>query len=167
MILFTYTIDDLFFSRGGLSSEEDRLDLSHFQHKKLENWEEDDILNNPILQTRLSHDVEEEDVVKQEEINLQKDNLLYGQGDHEELMKSTITTRHINNKSCNWLQVMPVSSPVRSCITSTTNLGTITKINNILDFSFNNNKLLNSRNNPTPPDQSSEVIKIYFFFLFN
>ncbi|KAG8643409.1 hypothetical protein MANES_11G037000v8 [Manihot esculenta] len=92
---------------GGLSGEEDRFGLSHFQPKKLENWE--DPILNPYSRVPVVADVKQE---------IPQNSNLYGHGD-EEFQQLRPTT---------WPQVMPVSSP-RSCIT--------TLSSNILDFSYN------------------------------
>ncbi|KAI7986031.1 Transcription factor bHLH68 [Camellia lanceoleosa] len=96
---------------GGLASEEEKLGLSHFQSKKLENWE-DQILS-PSL--RVNPSVVD---VKQEVAQSRR---LYGHGD-DEFQTCRPSWSH---------QVMPVSSP-RSCVTNLSS-------SNMLDFS--NNKI--------------------------
>ncbi|XP_021688550.1 transcription factor bHLH68 isoform X2 [Hevea brasiliensis] len=81
---------------GGLSGEEEgRFGLSHFQPKKLENWE-DQILN-PYSRVPVVADVKQE---------IPQNSNLYGHGD-EEFQPPRPT----------WSQVMPVSSP-KSCVTT-------------------------------------------------
>ncbi|KAM3747599.1 hypothetical protein ACB098_05G047200 [Castanea mollissima] len=113
---------------GGLpASDEESFRLSHFQPKKLENWEEQ-ILNQS--QRVLPVNV---DVIKQE---ISQNSNLYGLEDHEEFQALP--------RPAAWSQqIMPVSSP-RSCVTSLSN-------NNILDFSYK--KMDGSNQNL---DQSSE-----------
>ena len=94
--------------RGGLSGEEERFGLSHFQPKKLEIWE------NQILNPSPRVSVAD---VKQE---LTQNSNLYGHGD-EEFQASRAA-------AAAWSQIMPVSSP-RSCITSLNS--------NMLDFAYN------------------------------
>ena len=124
------------FSRGGLSaSDEESFRLSHFQPKKLENWE-DQILNQS--QRALPVNV---DVIKQE---ISQNSNLYGLEDHEEFQALP--------RPAAWSQqIMPVSSP-RSCVTSLSN-------NNILDFSYK--KMDGSNQNL---DHSSEVFFFSIFF---
>ncbi|KAJ4834103.1 hypothetical protein Tsubulata_041490 [Turnera subulata] len=93
---------------GGLSGDEDRFGLGHYQPKKLENSWEDQILNPAAV-----HVVAD---VKQE---VSQNSNLYGRGDEE-----------FHTPRPAWSQVMPVSSP-RSCVTSSLSS------NNILDFSYN------------------------------
>ncbi|GLU22237.1 hypothetical protein SLE2022_383270 [Rubroshorea leprosula] len=95
---------------GGLSGgEEDRFgQLSHFQPRKLENWE-DQILN-PSSRVPFVD-------VKQE---VSQNSNVYGHGDEE---------FQAPRPAANWPQIMPVSSP-RSCVTSLSS-------NNMLDFSYN------------------------------
>ena len=125
------------FSRGGLSaSDEESFRLSHFQPKKLENWE-DQILNQS--QRALPVNV---DVIKQE---ISQNSNLYGLEDHEEFQALP--------RPAAWSQqIMPVSSP-RSCVTSLSN-------NNILDFSYK--KMDGSNQNL---DHSSEVFFFQFSFM--
>ena len=125
------------------ASDEESFRLSHFQPKKLENWE-DQILNQS--QRVLPVNV---DVVKQE---ISQNSNLYGLEDHEEFQALP--------RPAAWSQqIMPVSSP-RSCVTSLSN-------NNILDFSYK--KMDGSNQNL---DHSSEVRerereKLLHFFFFN
>ncbi|KAL6996455.1 hypothetical protein U1Q18_006588 [Sarracenia purpurea var. burkii] len=82
------------FFRGGLTSEEDKFAHSHFQSKKLENWE-DQILN-PTSRVPIFD-------VKQE---FAQSSQLYNPGDDE-------------FQTCrpSWSQIIPVSSP-RSSVTN-------------------------------------------------
>ncbi|PON46908.1 Myc-type, basic helix-loop-helix (bHLH) domain containing protein [Parasponia andersonii] len=147
-------------STTGLSGDEKKFGnssssntLSHhlFQPSKLENWEEDQILNgnNPAARhpeaTTADHNQHHHHDVIKDEVSL-KNNLLYGdQGREEEYFQA------INRSSNVWSQqvVMPVSSP-KSCVTSNTSLSS----NNMLDFSYNNKPDGNGRNQNT--DHSSE-----------
>ncbi|KAA8540391.1 hypothetical protein F0562_024690 [Nyssa sinensis] len=95
---------------SGLASEEDGFGgLSHFQCKRLENWEDQILkpsLRAPVVDVNLKQEVAQS-------------SQLYGHhGDDYEF------------QACkpSWSQVMPVSSP-RSCVTSLSS--------NILDFSYN------------------------------
>ena len=96
------------FCSTGLPGEEERLGFSHFQSKKLENWDDHHILNPsprvPIV-----------DVIKQE---VSQSGNLYGHG-HEEFQASGST----------WSHMVPVASP-RSSVTSLSS-------NNLLDFTYN------------------------------
>lgn len=78
-----------------MSGEEDRYGLSHFQPKKLDNWE-DQILNPPPRVPVVAD-------VKQE---VSQSSNLYGHGDEE-----------FQAPRPAWSPVMPVSSP-RSCVTN-------------------------------------------------
>lgn len=103
---FIFLIDCFF--RGGISpGDDDRFGPSHFQNRKVENWE-DQILNPsprvPVL-----------DVIKQE---ASQNSNLYSHGEEEfQAARSA------------WSQVMPVSSP-GSYATSFSN-------NDIYDFTYN------------------------------
>ena len=149
-------IDECFYFRGGLSSDEDRLGVSQFQpNKKFENNWEDQIFinNNPSITTTRVPVV---DHVKQE-LSQKSNDFVYVHTDHhhhEELQQQQGHSRSA------WSHFMPVSSPT-SCIT---NLGS----NNILDFSHNKADI---ERNPKP-DHSSEVrdcrflnLLLYIFFL--
>ena len=93
--------------RGGLSGEEERFGLGHFQPKKLEIWE------NQILNPSPRVPVVD---VKQE---VTQNSNFYGHGDDE---------FQSSRPAAAWSQIIPVSSP-RSCITSLSS--------NMLDFSYN------------------------------
>ncbi|XP_071724995.1 transcription factor bHLH68-like [Rutidosis leptorrhynchoides] len=97
---------------GGLSAEEDRLDVGHFQQKKLENWED----QQQQIITPSSNIVD----IKQEGSHQHSSNL-YGRGDHggaPAVWSSTI------------MPMSNINSP-KSCVTSLNS-------NNILDFSHHN-----------------------------
>lgn len=113
---------------GGLSGggEEERFGLSHFQPKKLENWEDQ------ILNTSRGIDV------KQELIS-QNGNLQYVHGHGDDEFQAA-------RAAAAWPQMMPVSSP-RSCVTS------LSTNNNILDFSYNKQEA--ATNNHPPVNHSS------------
>ncbi|KAK6268069.1 hypothetical protein QUC31_012229 [Theobroma cacao] len=112
---------------GGLSGEEERFGPSHFQTKKLENWE------NQILNPSPRVPVVD---VKQE---VTQNSNLYGHGDEEfQASKPPAAVAA-------WSHIMPVSSS-RSCITSLSS-------SNILDFSYNKAA---DGTNTQPLDHSSE-----------
>ncbi|KAG5229177.1 transcription factor bHLH [Salix suchowensis] len=94
---------------GGSSGDEDRYDMSQFQHKKLGSWEDRILSPSPCISVVAD--------VKQE---VSHNSSLYGHGDED---------FQAARPAAAWPQVMPVSSP-RSCVTS---LGST----NILDFSYN------------------------------
>lgn len=120
---------------GGLSGagEEERFGLSHFQPKKLENWE-DQILNPSRV---IDH-------VKQEAVS-QNNNLLqyaHGHGDDE--------FQAAARAAAAWPQMMPISSPRSSCVT------TLSSTNNILDFSYNKPEPTHNHPSPALNHSSSE-----------
>ncbi|XP_019436442.1 PREDICTED: transcription factor bHLH68-like isoform X2 [Lupinus angustifolius] len=93
----------------GLPGEEERMGLSHFQTKKLENWDEqilDPSSRVPIF-----------DIIKQE---VSQSGNLYGH-EHEEFQVA----------GSSWSHMVPIFSPM-SCVT------TSLSSNNILDFTYNN-----------------------------
>ncbi|XP_052182926.1 transcription factor bHLH68-like isoform X2 [Diospyros lotus] len=87
---------------GGLGNDEDqdKVGLSHFQSKKLENWEDQILINNPSLGVPIVD-------VKQEVV--QSSPVLYGNGDDEfqqalpSWSKVAVTTINNNNNSNNIL----------------------------------------------------------------
>lgn len=109
------------------AGDEDKFLMNHFQPKRLENWEDHQILNNPSPRVPVF------DVIKQE---VSQNSNLYGLGDEDfQAPRST------------WSQMMPVSSP-SSCVTSFKNNN-----NNLFDFSYNK---VDGRNINEHPDQSSD-----------
>ncbi|KAF9613410.1 hypothetical protein IFM89_008240 [Coptis chinensis] len=94
---------------GGLVGEQDRSGVSHFQNKKLENWEDQVLYSSsstvPVVDVK-------------QEISEGAYAAAYNHGNHEELQGTRPT---------NWSHVMAASSP-KSCVTSFSS-------NNILDFS--------------------------------
>lgn len=96
------------FLRGGFpAGEEDRLAPSHFQPKKLENWEDQILIPSPRVPVP--------DAIKQE---VSQNSSLYGHGDEE-----------FQAPRSAWSQVMTVSSP-QSCVTS------FSTTNNLFDFPY-------------------------------
>lgn len=124
--------------RGGLSAdEEDKFVMSHFQPKKLENWE-DQILNPsprvPIV-----------DVIKEE---VSQNSNCFGHGDED---------FQPPRSACS--QMMPVSSP-RSCvITSFTNNN-----NNIFDLSYNK---VDARNQHPDQSSEVKLFILFYFVCLN
>lgn len=122
--------NDIFFSRGGLASEEEAHDNkfgggSHFQLKRLENWQDQQqqlqqqILINPSLLRVPVFDIKQEDAHSSQ---------VYGT--HRNVADEFQTSSRPNS----WSQVvMGVSSSPRSTVTTTTSSSS-----NILDFSSNN-----------------------------
>ena len=125
------------FCSTGLPGEEERLGFSHFQLKKLENWDEQFL--DP------SSRVPSIDVIKQE---VSQSRNLYGHG-REEFQAS-------GPAGSSWSHMVPVSSP-RSCVTSLSN-------NNMLDFTYNK---ADQRKNQLPDQTSEVIFLIPFFFLFS
>ncbi|XVF26787.1 hypothetical protein REPUB_Repub14bG0048800 [Reevesia pubescens] len=113
--------------RGGLSGEEERFGPSHYQPKKLENWE-NQILNPSPPRVPVVVDVKQE---------ITQNSHLYRHGDDE--------FQASGRAAAAWSQMMPVSSP-RSCITSLSS--------NMLDFSYN--KAADHETITQPLDHSSE-----------
>ncbi|KAJ1388761.1 Myc-type, basic helix-loop-helix [Sesbania bispinosa] len=104
-------------SHTGLPGEEERSVAfsDNFQSKKLENWDEHNILNHhsPIV-----------DVIKQE-VSQSGNYLLYSHGHgHEEFQVSGSTA---------WSHMVPVSSSPRSSVTTSFSSNS----NNLLDFTYN------------------------------
>lgn len=92
---------------GFAAGEEDRLAPSHFQPKKLENWEDQILIPSPRVPVP--------DAIKQE---VSQNSSLYGHGDEE-----------FQAPRSAWSQVMTVSSP-QSCVTS------FSTTNNLFDFPY-------------------------------
>ncbi|KAK7261799.1 hypothetical protein RIF29_28119 [Crotalaria pallida] len=95
----------------GLPGEEERMGLSHFQPKKLENW--DDQILDPSSRVPIF------EVIKQE---VSQSGNLYGHG-HEEFQGAA---------GSSWSNMLPINSSPRSCVTSLSSNN-----NNILDFTYN------------------------------
>ncbi|KAK3210679.1 hypothetical protein Dsin_015385 [Dipteronia sinensis] len=112
---------------GRLVGEEDRVDMGHFQSKKLENWEDQQILHQTSSGGSIVN-------VKQE--NPAANSFVYGHA-NEDLQAAAA-------KSATWSQLMPATSPKSSCIT------TSFSSTNMLDFSTN----MSDGRHP-PPDRSS------------
>ncbi|XP_030457572.1 transcription factor bHLH68-like isoform X1 [Syzygium oleosum] len=136
---------------GGLCSEEDNYKYggSHFQAKKLENWEELQMVNNPSLGVHVVHHPHPQLVDVKQEVSQTSSDMLYSHGVHEELF---LAPSNVNNKPA-WPNssnaIMPVSSPT-SCVT------TLNNNNSMLDFSSTNTDSNKNSNNQLRPDHSSE-----------
>ncbi|XP_048131096.1 transcription factor bHLH68-like [Rhodamnia argentea] len=137
---------------GGLCGDEDnyKYGASHFQAKKLENWEELQMVNNPTLGVHVVHHPHPQLVDVKQEVSQTSCDVLYSHGVHEELF---LAPSNVNNKPA-WPNssntIMPVSSPT-SCVT------TLNNNNSMLDFSSTTNADNNKNsNNQLRPDHSSE-----------
>ena len=150
----------------GNSNSTTTLSHHHFEPRKLENWEEDQILNGNSSAPRLpgvssatatatAVDHRHHHDVKQEVSQLKR-NLMYCQGREEEYLQQAI---HKSSGTSVWSSqqvVIPISSPPKSCVTS---LGS----NNMLDFSYNKPADGNGRSQNT--DHSCEVTYQYLLLL--
>jgi len=115
------------------AGDEDKFLMNNFQPKRLENWEDHQILNNPSPRVPVI------DAIKQE---VSQNSNLYSHGDED-----------FQAPRSAWSQMMPVSSP-SSCVTSFRNNNN--NNNNLFDFSYNK---VDGRN-IEHPDQSSNQVKI-------
>ncbi|KAK7349193.1 hypothetical protein VNO77_06367 [Canavalia gladiata] len=111
----------------GLPGEEERVAFSHFQSKKLDNWDEH-ILNPSSIVPMV-------DVIKQEVS--QSGNNLYHHGHDQDFQVS----------GAPWSHMVPVSSSPRSSVTTS-----LSSNNNLLDFTYNK---VDHRKNQLP-DHTSE-----------
>jgi hypothetical protein len=116
-----------------LVGEEDRVDMGHFQSKKLENWEDQQILHQTSSGGSIVN-------VKQE--NPAANSFVYGHA-NEDLQAAAA-------KSATWSQLMPATSPKSSCVT------TSFSSTNMLDFSTNKPDCRHP-----PPDRSSSEVRLH------
>ncbi|KAK7294216.1 hypothetical protein RJT34_17103 [Clitoria ternatea] len=115
----------------GLPGEEERVAFSHFQSKKLDNWDEHILNQSPIVPMV--------DVIKQE-VSQSGNNLYHHGHDHNQEFQVS---------GAPWSHMVAVSSP-RS---SASSLNSNNNNNNLLDFTYN--KVADHRKNQLP-DHTSE-----------
>lgn len=116
------------FCSTGLPGEEERVAFSHFQPKKMENWDEH-IINTSSMVPLV-------DVIKHE-VSRSGNNIYHpGHGEFQV-------------PGASWSNMVTVSSPRSSSVTSLSS-------NNLLDFTYNNK--VDHRKINQLPDHTSEVI---------
>jgi hypothetical protein len=114
---------------GGLVSEEDKVGMSQFQGKRMENWEEQ------LLMSQAQNDASVVNV-KQEVLH-SGSSYVYGHGAHDQ------EDFQVSKPTNNWSHVITASISPKSCVTSFSS--------NMLDFSTNK-----ADGRHPPPDRSSE-----------
>ncbi|XP_027908390.1 transcription factor bHLH68-like isoform X2 [Vigna unguiculata] len=119
-----HSLSQLLFT--GLPGEEERVAFSHFQSKKLDEWNEHMLNPSPINPMV--------DVIKQE---VSQSGSFFHQGHDQEFQVS----------GAPWSHMVPVSSSPRSSVVASFSS------NNLLDFTYNKE---DHRKNQLPPDHTSE-----------
>lgn len=128
--------------------------MSHFQVKKLENWEEQFMLSQ-------APNVAAVDI--KQEVHSAANSYLYGHGHDHHHHHHRHQFQAITKPDVNWSQIMASnssSSPNNSCVTTTTTTTTTTTSlsTDILDFSNKITKPHHHVKHPPPDHQSYEVI---------